>query len=342
MRRAALALVLAVLVLLPLTVTGPAAGAPRKDAVFAVQDTDITESSGLIDQGDTVVTINDSLHGPTLYVLDSRTGATVGRTTYSSDPAIDTEALARGRDGAVWVGDIGDNDAARDLVSVYRVGRVGPGDRTVDAQRYDLRYPGGPRDAETLLVDPDDGRLYVVSKGLFGGQLFEAPRVLRPDAVNLLRPVGRVGGLVTDGDFLPDGKHVVVRDYGDAFVYSLRPWEQVGDWALPAQPQGEGLSVRPSGTDVIVSSEGTGMAVLTDAIPPRLLRATSPQPTPTPSASPEDRGTAAPAQPSGASEDRSSGSPDVVAVAGIAAVGLAALVAVGALVRRVRQRRSTT
>ena len=342
MRRALPALVLAVLALLPLTVPTPATGAPRKDAVLKMQDPEITESSGLVDQGDTVVTINDSLHGPTLYVLDSRTGATVGRTTYSSDPAIDTEALARGPHGVIWVGDIGDNNAARDHVSVYRVGRVGPGDRTVDAQRYDLRYRGGPRDAETLLVDPDDGRLYVVSKGLFGGQVFEAPRVLKPDAVNMLQPVGRVGGLVTDGDFLPDGRHVVLRDYSDAFVYSLRPWKELGHWTLPAQPQGEGLSVRPSGTDVIVSSEGTGMSVLADAIPPRLLERTRPEATPTPSAGPSDEGTT-PTQATDAS-DGSSGfsTPDVVGIVGVAVLCLAAALGVRALVRRVRQRRSTT
>jgi hypothetical protein len=325
MRRTLLALGTALLTVVPAT----AVGAPRVTTLFTVQDPEITESSGLVDQGSDVLTIEDSGDGPTIYVLDSATGQTVGRTTYSTDAVVDVEAVARGRNGVVWVGDIGDNDAVRPNISVYRVGRVGPGDTTVSAQRYDLVYPGGPRDAETLLVDPDDGRLYVVSKGLFSGQLFRAPRTLSADEANVLRPVGRVGGLVTDGEFMPDGDHVVLRDYSEAFVYATGPWRSLGSWMLPSQPQGEGISVRPSAKRVIVSSEGDQQPVLSIRIPSRLVDAMRPR-----EASPSGSGPSGDRAAAAASASSGSSSPDIIGVVGLAAVGLAAALGLRAVVRR--------
>ena len=65
-----------------------------------------------------------------------------------NDEPADVEAVAPAPDGGVWVGDIGDNLERRDEVWVHR---VTPG-RSEPAPRYGLRYPGGPRDAETLLA----------------------------------------------------------------------------------------------------------------------------------------------------------------------------------------------
>src|SRR5688572_19967434 len=170
--------------------------APRPEAgpVFSFQDSAIDESSGLVDTGSTVLTVNDSGDDPVVYVVDRSSGETVGRTTYTDDEVIDVEAMAPGPDGMLWVGDIGDNPWSRSSVAVYELPMPTPGDATVTAQRYDLVYEGGPRDAEALLVHPQTGRLLVVSKGLFGGQLFEAPPLLSAEKPNVLRPVADVSG----------------------------------------------------------------------------------------------------------------------------------------------------
>jgi hypothetical protein len=233
------------------------------EPAFTFQDAAIDESSGLLDLGSTVATVNDSGAGPVVHLVDSETGRTVGRTTYTTDEVVDVEALAAGPDGSVWVGDIGDNSAHRMSVAVYRLPEVTPGDRTVESQRYDLQYRGGPRDAEALLVDPRDGRLHVVSKGLFGGEVFVAPEELRTDRPNLLRPVGRTSGMVTDGAFFPDGRHVLLRSYSRATVYDSAQWRSPAGMRLPDQRQGEGLAMAPTGDRVLVSTEGAGSKVLT-------------------------------------------------------------------------------
>ena len=251
--------------------------------LLTFQDPEISESSGLVEvgrgPGSRVLTINDSGDGPVVYVVDPRTGRTVGRSTYDGD-AVDVEAITPGRGGTVWVGDIGDNGAVRAGVSTYRLPALSDGDREVTSTRYDLAYRGGARDAETLLVHPVTGRLYVVSKGLFGGQVYAAPRRLSADRPNELRPVGDAPPIVTDGAFLPDGRHVVLRDYSRAYVLDTTrtPWKRVDSFELPDQPQGEGIAVRRGGRSLLISSEGVGEPVQVVPIPRRILAEIGPRP----------------------------------------------------------------
>ena len=77
----------------------------------------------------------------------------------------------------VLVGDIGDNAGVRDSVRLLRV-PVGRGDRHVTPTTYDVVYPDGAQDAETLLVHPVTGRVLIVTKGVFGGKVMAAPRRL--------------------------------------------------------------------------------------------------------------------------------------------------------------------
>src|SRR6266508_3762795 len=132
---------------------GTAAGStPDGEVVCRLLDPQIIESSGLVVAGDLLVTTNDSGDTGRVFAVDPDTGETVGVTTWSDDPT-DVEALAPAGEDAVWVGDIGDNPASRKSIEVTRV-PVGRSDRDVDEETYDLAYPGGPVDAESLLSDP--------------------------------------------------------------------------------------------------------------------------------------------------------------------------------------------
>lgn len=252
------------------------AGRPAPERVFTFQDPSIDESSGLVVDGDHVLTVNDSGAGPDVYVVDRSSGKTVGLTTYSDDAVVDVEAMAPGPHDTLWVGDIGDNPWSRSSVSVYAMPMPSEGDTFVNARRYDFVYTDGPRDAETLLVQPRTGRLYVVSKGVFGGKVYAAPRQLSTDHPNVLRPVADVGGLITDGAFFPDGRSVALRSYGDLTVLSAKGWQNVQGMRLPSQKQGEGLAMEPSGREVLLSSEGAGTDVLRLPLSKGVLAQTAP------------------------------------------------------------------
>lgn len=224
---------------------------------FRWADPAIVESSGLVVADGLFVTVNDSGDSGRIFTVDG-SGATVGVTSWAPAP-LDVEALAPAGDGEVWVGDIGDNAGERPSVTVLRV-PFGPGDRTVTPPAYTLVYPDGGHDAETLLAAPD-GRLYVVTKDLLRGVVYAAPRQLSVTEPNRLRRVATALAFATDGSFFPDGRHVVLRGYGDAATYAWPGFREVATFRLPPQPQGEAVAVDQDGW-THVSSEGEHTAVL--------------------------------------------------------------------------------
>lgn len=279
---------LVALVVASALVAGPASAAPAEEVArgttaFSFTDPRIGESSGLVEltSGD-FVTVNDSGDSARVFVVDPVTGGTVGVRSWDAD-VTDVEALAPAREEAadgsaqVWVADSGGNVRARDEVRVWRV-PVGRGDRTVEpTASYVLRYPDGARDTEVLLLDPREGRMFLVSKGIFGGQVYAAPARLSARGPNELTSVGTALPLATDGAFLPDGRHALVRNYDRVVAYETTggSWTDIGSASLPRQQQGEGLSVGPRG-DVHVSSEGVGASVLALRLPADLRRALAP------------------------------------------------------------------
>lgn len=308
---------------------------PENGPVFAFADPEIDESSGLValgpGSGDLVLTVNDSGDEARVFAVDPATGETVGTTRWEAEVE-DVEALAPagpvGETTEVWAADIGDNYRRRDKVVVHRV-PVGRGDRVLgedEVATYRLVYPDGAHDAETLLVHPVTGRLLVASKELLGGGLYRAPRALRADVPNELTRVGDLPAVLTDGAFLPDGRHLVLRSYSDAHLYSYPALEPVGEFPLPSQRQGEGVAVTEDG-GLLVSTEGKGTDVLALSLPARLADAVAQRAPPPTSAERQDDGQG----PASFLEGRRTG---LLLAAGAAA----ALLLVLLLVRRMRAR----
>ncbi len=257
------------------------------EEVVAFADPAIIESSGLAVVGGRFVTVNDSGGSGRIFTVAPDSGRTVGTTGWPGDP-VDIEGLAPAGDGEVWVGDIGDNQAVRSTITIHRV-PSGRGDQTTVPTSYELDYPDGPHDAETLLTHPVTGRVYVVSKEFTAGRVYEAPADLAPDEPNRMRSVGEVVAIATDGAFFPDGRHVLIRGYSDAVIYSWPDLEQVAEVDLPFQQQGEGVAIAPDGA-IYLSSEGVNAPVLRLDLPEdlrNLVDGVEPEPEPEPAPEPE-------------------------------------------------------
>jgi hypothetical protein len=256
---------------------GAAAASPSDEGreVFRFQDPAIVEASGLVVQDGLVLTTNDSGDSGRVFAVDPDTGRTAGVTTWASEPQ-DVEALAPAGAGEVWVGDIGDNLEERDSIRVTRV-PAGAGDRDASGASYDLVLPGPPRDAESLLSHPETGRLFVATKEIFGAALFAAPIELSPSRPNRMRRVGPTLTFATDGAFFPDGRHLVVRNYDAAAVYTFPGLERVAGLSLPDQQQGEAIAVSAD-ERVFVTSEGRGQAVMEVSLPESVREQMAPSP----------------------------------------------------------------
>lgn len=246
----------------PAAAASPPSGSTE---LFVITDPRITEASGLALSGrhtDVLWMHNDSVRNDgsgDIRLFGVRfDGDVVAVATLEGATNIDWEGMARGPDGTLWVGDIGDNDASRNEIVVYRVSEPELGETQVDASRFVLRYRDEPHDAEALLVNPITGRLWIATKQIHRGRLYEAPEQLSADSVNELVPIRDVPSVVTDGTWSADGQQYVLRDYGQAWIYDPNG-VPLGHVELPGQDQGqnqgESIAYSPSGTALLSGSE---------------------------------------------------------------------------------------
>jgi hypothetical protein len=254
--------------------------------VLTIHDPHIRESSGLVRsvRHPTLLwTHNDGGSTAEIYGIDAK-GHTVAQITLRGIDPYDPEALSRGVDDhgrpALFLGDTGDNAARRKNVSVFRVTEPKTfGHQTIKPTWFRFKYEDGPHDAEALLIDPRDGRLWIATKSLGTGGLYEAPRKLVTEShgINKLHRVADVPALTTDGAFLPNGKFVL-RTYTSAFLYDA-PGKLRQQLEMPIQQQAESIAV--DGNRLLVGSEGLHSKILAVPLPPGALGKPTPTPTPT-------------------------------------------------------------
>lgn len=214
---------------------------------------------------------------PTLFALDTR-GAVTARLQLSGATLDDWEAIAVGpcpTGSCLYLADIGDNNAQRKRISIYRVPE--PSASVESANLSDVihaTYPDGAHDAETLLVTPN-AELFIVTKGDTGPVgLYRFPRDLRTGATVQLERVGKPLGSgkpdavarITDGSLSADGQWMVLRTrtslvfyrIADVFAGSWREARRV-DLTPLGEPQGEGVALGSNNT-VYLAGEGGGQA----------------------------------------------------------------------------------
>ncbi|MFD5543329.1 WD40 repeat domain-containing protein [Streptomyces sp. NPDC127079] len=275
MRRRPLAL------LAGLLLTGALASAPASaadgagDQGFTIKDPRITESSGLaashLHPG-VYWTHNDSGDGPYIYAVDSATGKTVARITLSGvGTPRDVEAISIGPGNQIYVGDIGDNlDGSWPYVWIYQLPEPKKlVDQTIRAKQYVVKYANGARNAESLVVHPTTGRVYIIDKKEDGGHLYEGPATLSASGTNVFRPVAAVDLWATDAAFSPDGGQLAVRGYFGGIYYDWNGGriKRAGRLDVPLQKQGESISYSPDGTKLLYGSEGVDSPVQAQAVP---------------------------------------------------------------------------
>ncbi|MCL8252776.1 esterase-like activity of phytase family protein [Aeromicrobium fastidiosum] len=293
-----LLLALLVVVLISSVANRSDAAEAGPQTVSTLSDGRINESSGLVvspDDPDRAYTINDSGGAPVVYAVSISTGRTLGAATIDAD-LVDTEALSIDPDGTLWIADTGDNRGERTDAALYSLPEIADGTTSVTAERYPVTYPGGSIDVEALAIDPTSGAKYLISKGLFGGTVFRLPDDLAQDRPNQPETLaGDVPGLVTDAAFTPDGRHVVARDYSEAYVLDPVTWQIEASSELPPVDQGETLAMEAGGRSYLIGSEGTASPLIRVPFTPPAAGDASDGPSATPTEATSGRtGTAVP------------------------------------------------
>jgi hypothetical protein len=253
----------------------------------------ITEASGIVASRrnpGTLWTHNDSGAGPRVYAL-SNTAATQAIYDLGGASARDWEDIAVGPGPVagksyLYIGDIGDNAESRTSIDVYRVLEpdVTTGSATTPTtlsgvERFALSYPDRAHNAESLLIDPSSGDLYVVAKSSDGvSPVFRAAAPLsatgttRLELITVLRfgAAPLVGNrTTTGGDISPTGEEIAIRTYDAAFLWRRAPGSTIAaalattpcPIPLQREPQGEAIGFASDGSGYYTVSEGSAQPI---------------------------------------------------------------------------------
>jgi hypothetical protein len=175
----------------------------------------------------------------------------------------------------IYLGDIGDNSSNHPYITIYRFAekREWLKNKKTHAEAVPLilKYPDGPKDAETLMVDPVEKLLYIVSKRQDSVGVYTTPLNYKAkDTVVLTKRCKlfftglKVFKWITAGDISKDGSQILLKSYEKVYYWKRNGNEPI--WktmqTTPVMPfyepekQGEAIGFTPDATGYYTTSEG--------------------------------------------------------------------------------------
>ena len=255
--------------------------------VGTIQTDEVKESSGLaasLCQQNVLWTHNDAGRDSFIYGLNPE-GRHLGTWKIPNAQNTDWEDIAAYKEGGkcfLYIGDIGDNDESRSDVTVYRIPEpaVSPQAansstkaplQTESAEAFRFTYADSKHNAETLLVHPQTGDIYIVTKEKKGPAsvykarpVFGSADVAKAEKISDIAVPGDPEGRLTGGAISPDGTRVILCDLKNGYEFKLPAgaadadafWQQKPSIVnLGDRPQGEAVSYTADGTAIYASSE---------------------------------------------------------------------------------------
>ncbi|HEY1871254.1 MAG TPA: hypothetical protein VGG71_09360 [Chitinophagaceae bacterium] len=174
----------------------------------------------------------------------------------------------------IYDGDIGDNGAERKYLTIYRIEEKKSWKDSIvkaEAVPVHLKYPDGARDAETLMIDPIEKLIYIVSKRTDSVMVYTTPLNFKSnDTVTLdkrckLYFTGfRPFKWITAGDISRDGQHILLKSYEKVYYWKRNNNEPVWQTMLKKptelpykfEKQGEAIGFTLDGKGYYTTSEG--------------------------------------------------------------------------------------
>lgn len=225
----------------------------------------INEASGIVASQvhpHLLYTHNDSGSEAEIYMLDTL-GSFLGKITLEDAKNRDWEDISMGPGedpglSYVYVGDIGDNNAKRDKIHVYRFPepRILEEEIYIKPEKITLVYPDGARDAETMMVDPVSGDLLILSKRDTSNVLYRATADQLGKGEVLLQKVMKLPiTMAVGGDISSDGKQIVIKNYWVVYYWERLDGESIPD-ALARKPTQLPYKPEPQGEAIGFSFKG--------------------------------------------------------------------------------------
>ncbi|HEY0708271.1 MAG TPA: hypothetical protein VGG33_15810 [Polyangia bacterium] len=226
-----------------------------------------------------IVYVHNDRDRPVIHALNEMAGL-VATLTLTGATVRDVEDMAVSRcpgGTCLYLADIGNNVNPREEFAIYRaiepalVAASMPSQQALPAERFAFRYADGAHNAESLIVDPNGGGVYIVTK-VNAGMPSAAYRLMTFVAgqVNVAMkladlPVPRANDTpATSGTAHPCGAGFLLRTGNTLYDFRIAPgapFEQAfraTPIAIPVatEQQGEAVTYRADGRAIYTTSEG--------------------------------------------------------------------------------------
>jgi len=244
----------------------------------------IDEASGLVESAALMGylwTMQDSGQPASLYLL-SKDGKSVKEYTIPGASNHDWEDIAIGAGPVqgvnyLYIADTGNNNLpVTETNTIYRVPEINGLNGSFSANQLEkikFRYPDGPRDAETILLDSTTRDIFILSKESSATGIYRLAYPQSTTEIITAEKTGVVPGvtLATAGDISSDGAEILIRTYLAVYYWKRKTGESIsGTLSQPAskqitvalEPQGESICFdRPMNGFYTLSEKGTSSGV---------------------------------------------------------------------------------
>ena len=241
--------------------------------VATIEEGVLSEISGLVvsrKHHGIIYTHNDSGNKPEVYMLDSL-GKYLGKIRLMGVYNRDFEDISFGPGPVkdqdyLYVGDIGDNVGTHQELFLYRFPEPNKLSENLEIlpEKFVLQYPDGPKDSETMMVDPWNGDVFLLSKRDSSNVLYRAPaELLGPEPTVLEKVMTLPITMSTGGDISADGKHILIKNYWTVYYWAREEGQSIESalskkpLMLPykPEPQGEAIGFAADGSSYYTISE---------------------------------------------------------------------------------------
>lgn len=229
-----------------------------------IEDNRLNEISGIdysLLNGEVFWLHNDSGDSAQIFAIDGK-ARNLGRFKLKNIKNRDWEDITVGPgpvagQSYIYIGEIGDNEAVYKYKYIYRIKEPKldlsktPYDTVItDIETITFQYPDGPRDAETLMIDPLTKDLIVISKREESVHVYllsfpqDVHTILIPERIATI-PLTQI----TAGDISDSGLKIIVKNYENIYYWHRKINQSLHDVFskkpehLPyiAEPQGEAI-----------------------------------------------------------------------------------------------------
>lgn len=220
-------------------------------------------------------TINDSGNKNLLFLLDKK-GNTKATFTVAHAKDRDWEDITVGPgpvkgQSYIYIADIGDNLFRYDEVFIYRLpepllDQHTPAESKLNMSvKITMEYPDAAHNAESMFVDPLTKDIYIVTKEEVAS-VFIATYPQSTDTTIILKKLGELPLFrLTAGDMSPDGKELLLKNYGHIYYWKRQPSETIVQM-LQRSPTSLNYMHERQGESICWTVDGSGFYTTSETV----------------------------------------------------------------------------